>query len=108
MRMDPWALPSLLAAALTLVLFVTVQLRRPPRALLPSLSAALLGAACFAAGDAITGFLTLDPQTHQIGLAMLYTGTLAIGPATWMLTLRFAEVQGVPFAWGRSAWTNVQ
>ena len=78
MRMDPWALPSLLAAALTLGLFVTVQLRRPPRALLPSLSAALLGAACFAAGDAITGFLTRDPELHQLGIAILYTTVTAM------------------------------
>jgi signal transduction histidine kinase/CheY-like chemotaxis protein len=105
MRMDPWALPSLLAAALTLGLFFTVQVRRPPRALLPSLSGALLGAACFAAGDAVTGFLTRDPLLHQLGITLLYTGAILLGPSAWLLALRFAEVQGAPFSFGRSRWT---
>jgi signal transduction histidine kinase/CheY-like chemotaxis protein len=104
-RLNPWALPSLLAAGLTLGLLVYVHVRRPPRPLLPSLSAGLLGSFLFAIGDSVTGFLTRDPLLHQWGMDALYTGALLLGPSIWLLTLRFAEVQGAPFAWGRSRWT---
>jgi signal transduction histidine kinase/CheY-like chemotaxis protein len=104
---NPWAIPSLLATALTFGLFLYVHVRRPPPALWPSLPGILLGALLFAAGDALSGFLTRDPQAHFVGLLMLYAGLLLLGPSAFTLTLRVAELQGAPFAWARARWTRI-
>lgn len=102
---NPWAIPSLLATALALGLLAYVYIRRPPPALWPSLPGVLLGVVLFAAGDAVSGFIARTPASHAVGILLLYTGLFIIGPATWFLTLRVAEVLGTPFAWGRARWT---
>jgi signal transduction histidine kinase/CheY-like chemotaxis protein len=103
---NPWAIPSLLGTALTLGLLLYVRVRRPPPALWPSLPAVLLGCLLFAAGDAVSGFLAKGPVGHAFGIAALYTGLVLLGPSTWTLALRVAEVQGHPFWWGRAPWTR--
>ena len=103
----PWAIPSLLATALTLGLLVYVHVRRPPPALWPSLPGVLLGALLFAAGDVWSGFLSTEPTSHALGVLTLYTGLLILGPSAFTLTLRVAELQGVPFSWAGARWTWV-
>jgi signal transduction histidine kinase/CheY-like chemotaxis protein len=103
---NPWALPSLFATGLSLGLLLYVRVRRPPPPLWPSLPASLLGGLLFAVGDVLSSFVADDPVSDAVGLLLVYTGVILLAASAWVLVLRVAEVQGAPFAWGRSPWAR--
>jgi PAS domain S-box-containing protein len=54
-------------------------------------------------GDAIT-LVSTDMATEQLGIAILYSGSLPAAAACWVLALRYAEAEGVPFQWAKGWW----
>src|SRR5574338_296165 len=103
---NPWALPSVFAAAISLGLLGYLRAHRPPPPLWPSLPASLLGGVAFAVGDVLSSFGPPGPLADDVGLLLLYSGALLLGSSAWVLVLRVAEVQGAPFSWGRSPWAR--
>ena len=103
---NPWALPSLLATALSLGLCSSRPRAPSAPPLWPSLPISLLGGVVFAVGDVLSSFVARDPITDAVGLFLLYSGVLLLSSSAWILALRVAEVQGAPFSWGRSPWAR--
>ncbi|MCG8587726.1 MAG: PAS domain-containing protein [Proteobacteria bacterium] len=103
--MNLWILPSALAVALLLLLIVFVLRRPPPTSLRPSLLGTLGSAFLFASGDLLVS-MSGDESGAWPALVLRYTGLMFVTPSGWMLLLRFAELQGHAFSFGRAAWTR--
>ncbi len=87
---------NLLCACLVAGLAIFVTLRRPPPALWPALPLFLVFALLYVLGDAIT-LVSRDLVSEQVGIAVLYSGSLPAAAACWILAVRYAETQGPAF-----------
>ena len=97
-------LPNAVAICLVSGLAISVFVRRPPRVLWPVLLVYQLCALLYLVGDAVT-LVSRDLLVEQIGIAVLYTGSIPAAAACWILTLRYAQAQGCPFPWADAqAW----
>ncbi len=101
--MSAWAIPTLLSILLLAGLLAFVLWHHPPPRTFSALVAGQLSALAFAVGDLVT-MLARDPVTHAIGLTFIYGGIMAVGPAWFLLSLHFADHQGVPLRLTRSPW----
>ncbi len=113
--MTDWQLLSVGTACLCLGLVIAGLLRLPRSRVSTFLIAMSLSAAAWAIGDLITG-MAQDLRWEQIGIAVLYTGSL-FGPALWWgLALSWADERGaplpigvgwgtwIPLGWAASGW----
>jgi signal transduction histidine kinase len=106
----PTAIPSGLWIAingLTIAFYagfaVFVYLRRPAAPLWPVLFWTQLAAFLWATGD-LLAFLSPDLAAKSAALVVLYTGSLPLAGLWFLMAVRFAEANGVPFRWGRRPW----
>ena len=104
--MSAWAIPTILSIVLVAGLTTFVVRRRPPPVLWPALLTAHVAALVFGIGDLVTSHLATEPVLDWIGLLVLYAGITAVGPAWWILAVRFADLHGRPFRFGRSRWIH--
>lgn len=104
--MNPALLPNLIAAGLVAGLAVSIAVRRPPPPLWPVALWYQVFVLLYLVGDGIT-LVSGDMLTEQVGIAILYTGSLPAAAACWLLALRYAEAQGRPFGWARGPWIGV-
>jgi len=96
-------LPNLIAAAIVAGLAVSVTLRRPPPPLWPSLLLYLTFVLVYLVGDTIT-LVSTSLFWEQVGIAVLYSGSIPASAACWILAIRYAEAQGHRFAWATAPW----
>lgn len=96
-------LPNAIAICLVAGLAISVIARQPPRRLQPALLSYQICALLYLVGDAIT-LVSRDMLVEQIGIAILYTGAIPAAAACWILTLRYAEAEGLPFRWATGWW----
>ena len=96
-------LPNVIAICLVAGLAISVIARHPPRVLSPVLLVYQVCALLYLVGDAIT-LVSSDLLVEQTGIAILYSGSIPAAAACWILTLRYAEAQGMPFAWASGWW----
>jgi signal transduction histidine kinase len=95
---------------------MAVGLRRlPDRRLFPPVLGIVVTVTLWGLGDAITGSAA-DMRTEQIGIAILYTGSIFQPACWWLLALRWTEHVGqpppallqrawwVPIAWATAWW----
>ena len=94
---------NLIAAGLFLGLVAMQQLRPPPRRLRGPLLAFDLFVLLYIVGDAIT-LTSPDLYWEQLGIAILYTGSLPAAAACYRMALRYCEEQGHPSALGARLW----
>ncbi len=98
-------LPYSVAIALVAGLALSVVYRRPPRCLFPVLLNYQLFVLLYIVGDMLTR-LSQDLWVEQLGIALIYSGSIPAAAACWILTLRYAEAQGRPFPWARGWWVQ--
>ena len=96
-------LVNLIAAGLFLGLVAMLQLRPPPRRLRGPLLAFDLFVLFYVVGDAIT-LTSPNMFWEQLGIAILYTGSIPAAAACFRLALRYGEEQGHPFQPGLRLW----
>jgi len=96
-------LVNLIAAGLFLGLVAMLQLRPPPRRLRGPLLAFDLFVLLYVVGDAIT-LTSPDMFWEQLGIAILYTGSIPAAAACFRVALRYGEEQGHPFRPGLYLW----
>ena len=96
-------LVNLIAAGLFLGLIAMLQLRPPPRRLRGPLLAFDLFVLFYVVGDAIT-LTSPDLFWEQLGIAILYTGSLPAAAACFRVALCYSEEQGYPFRRGARLW----
>jgi signal transduction histidine kinase len=94
------------AAAVLFISIVFAALRRLPDS---RLSRPLLGVAIAALlwtlGDVVAG-LRPDMLWKQVGIALLYTGSIFLPPMWWMLTLRWATERGAVLGFDPERWSR--
>jgi PAS domain S-box-containing protein len=96
-------LVNLIAAGLFMGLIAMLHLRPPPRRLRGPLLAFDLFVLLYVVGDAIT-LTSPDLFWEQLGIAILYTGSLPASAACFRVALRYGEEQGHPFPLGARVW----
>jgi PAS domain S-box-containing protein len=97
---------NLVCACLVAGLAIYVTLRRPPRTLWPVLPLFQVFVLLYLLGDAMTG-VSRDLVSEQLGIAVLYSGSLPASVACWILAIRYAEAQGLPFRSLGAGWTRI-
>ena len=97
---------NLLCAFLVAGLAIYVTLRRPPAALWPVLPLFLVFVLLYLLGGAITQ-VSRDLVSEQLGIAVLYSGSLPAAAACWILAIRYAEAQGLPFRGLGARWIRL-
>jgi PAS domain-containing protein len=95
-----------LAAGLFMGLLALLGLRGPARRLRNPLLAFHVFVLLFIVGNAIT-LVSADMFWEEVGIAVLYSGSMPAAVACWLIALRYAEVQGEPFAWAGRWATRV-
>jgi len=98
-----WLLLNAAAALLAAGSLAFAWRRRPPAPLWPTAPLALVAIFLWAVGD-LAAELSTSLVAYQVSLFVYYTGVIGTPAVSWRLALRFAEAQGMPFAWGRSRW----
>jgi len=96
-------LPNLIATVFVAGLAASVALRRPPKPLWPILLIYQVFVLIYLIGDAISR-VSEEMWVEQLGIALVYSGAIPAAYACWLLTLRYAESQGLPFEWARGPW----
>jgi hypothetical protein len=96
-------IPNVIAIGLVAAMLVAVTARRPPTSLWPVLPLYQAFVLLYLVGDAIT-LVSTDMATEQLGIALLYSGSLPAAVACWVLAIRYAEAQGIPFQWAKGWW----
>jgi PAS domain S-box-containing protein len=96
-------LVNLIAAGLFLGLVAMLHLRPPPRRLRGPLLAFDLFVLLYIVGDAIT-LTSPDLFWEQLGIAILYTGSIPAAALCFRVALRYGEEQGHPFRLGARLW----
>ena len=103
--MNAWALPTLFALLLQLWLNFYALNRRPLRPLSPVLHGLLFSALLFTVGDLLASSFLRSSQERWVGFFFLYSGLIFLGPAWWLLALRFSEAHELGLKFTRKRWT---
>lgn len=80
-------------------------LRRARPALRPTLLGFVTCALLYATGDLIWA-LADNPAVSWLSIVLLLSGSAWIAPIWFLLAVQFAEADGYPLTWGRSAWVR--
>ncbi len=99
----PPVLVNLIAAGLFLGLIAALELRPAPRRLRQPILAFLIATLLYVLGDAIT-LASQDIFWEQVGISILYSGSLPATAACFLTVLRYAEEQGYPSRLGQRVW----
>lgn len=103
--MEFWQISGAAIAALCVALVLFGLLRLPDSRMSPSLLAFASSGALWTLGETIT-LLARDASAEQVGIAVLYTGSIFMPALWWRLVLLWAEKHGV--AAGRAGpWARV-
>ncbi|MBW1686870.1 MAG: response regulator [Deltaproteobacteria bacterium] len=102
----PPVLLNLVAAGLFLGLVALLSVRRPPGRLWLPLLAFQFFLLLYIVGDTIT-LSSTSMFWEQVGIAVLYSGSLPAAVACWLVAIRYAEAQGCPFPWAGLAWLRI-
>jgi PAS domain S-box-containing protein len=102
---EAWLVVGVACIAVLAVALVETLRRDTAGSVRHPLIAAVAGALVFATGDLAWRLSEGSRIAHWRALLVMWAGLMSIGPAWWLLALRFAEMQGVRFAFARSHWT---
>jgi signal transduction histidine kinase len=101
-----WHMLSALIVGLACGLIGLALLRLPDTPMAKPLVAFVATGVSWAVGSLIADAAT-DLTTKQIGLALLYTGPIALPACWWTLALRWAEEERAHLPFRAAAWTRV-
>lgn len=97
------ALGALAIAVYGGIVLVTLA-RLPSSRVRGPLAGVILAGTLWATGDLLTSF-ERDLLWEQIGVAILYTGSIYVAPLWWMLVVRWAEGHGARLPFDTDRWT---
>ncbi len=103
--MEAWLVVGVACIAVLAVALVEALRRDAAANIRNPLIAAVAAALVFVTGDLAWRLSEGSPSAHWRALLVMWAGLMSVGPAWWLLSLRFAEIQGVRFAFARSPWT---
>jgi len=98
-----WQVMGFTLVALTIVWALPALWRLPDPRFFRPLVGLIIAAFLWATGEIVTS-LSPDLLWEQVGIAVLYSGSIFMAPVWWLITLRWAAEQDVPLPFTAPGW----